>query len=331
MNLVIMFTSHDSINSRQLTAFSSQVNELAYDPNKNYLFDLSYLAGIYVEGDRAQEFLQGQLSCDLREVNDQQIRQGALCNLKGRILALMDVINWPGHGIHLILPADMRLETQASLAKPALFSRVTLHQAANYQLFGFYLQNRDDIIPFDLDLTNTPLSLLSHESYCCYCLANNFYILLVDTKHAQTMRDQFINQLQLRGSLAWHALQLQHKHLEIYPESRGMFLPHRLGLQLTGHISFNKGCYKGQEIIARTHYRAKLKHELRLFTIQIDEIIKTGQKLFNDNDNQEIGEIIDYCPIGERKILIAASIMVDIPPTVRIESHMATLNFIDLA
>ena len=297
------------INNRQLTALTPLPIELSYDVKKNYLFDLSYLAGLHVAGERAQEFLQGQLSCDLREVNPHQMQQGALCDLKGRILALLDVVNWDGRGFQLIMPQDLLRLTEASLAKTALFSRATLHPSNDYTCFGFHLQQKDDLIPFNAALTNTPYEVVQKANYCCYCLGNNSYIFLVDNKEVQSASDPFINKKQWRGSLAWHALQLQQKRVDIYPESRGLFLPHRLDLQLSGYLNFNKGCYKGQEIIARMHYRAKLKHELKIFIIESKDPLRSGQKIIDNNNQDELGDLIDYCPIGNEKFIIAASIL----------------------
>ncbi len=320
-----MTTLPYQINTRQLTAFAPLAEELAYDTDKNYLFDLAYLAGIHVAGERAQEFLQGQLSCNLLEVNEHQMRKGALCDLKGRILALLDVVNWSGHGFQLILPRDLLPGTKASLAKTAMFSRVILNHVSDYQVFGFHLQNDDDFVPFDLKLSDTPYAVIYQSNYCCYCLGNNFYIFLVDVAHAQALRDEFIKHSQLRGSLAWQALQLQQKRVEIYPESRGLFLPHRLGLQLSGYLSFDKGCYKGQEIIARTHYRAKLKHELRIFKIQTGETLHSGQKIFNDGGKIEVGELIDFCPVGGEEYLIAASVVFECPERVLFEESAGNI------
>jgi folate-binding protein YgfZ len=337
---IFMTTLSYQINTRQLTAFAPLAEELAYDSDKNYLFDLAYLAGIHVAGDRAQEFLQGQLSCNLLEVNEHQMRKGALCDLKGRILALLDVLNWSGYGFQLILPRDLLPSTKASLAKTAMFSRVQLKHESDYQLFGFHLQNKDDFVPFNLKLSNTPYQVVyqdknslpsppSHDGVCGYCLGSNYYIFLVDVGHAQALHDEFLKRSQLRGSLAWHALQLQQERVEIYPESRGMFLPHRLGLQLSGYLSFDKGCYKGQEIIARTHYRAKLKHELRIFKIKTDEALHSGQKIFNDAGEVEVGELVDFCPIGDvGEYLIAASVVFECPERVLFEGGAANIRLL---
>lgn len=304
----------ECINSRPLTIIGSLDQELTLAPQKNYLFDLSYLTILHVEGERAAEYLQGQLTCDLREVNANQMRQGAMCNLKGRILALMDVINEEPYDFYLILPQDLLTDTQNSLAKTALFSRVSLRPDTHYELLGFYLQNLDDCLPSDFSKLE-PYSVKKQEDGCYYCLNSNFYILLLSKEKANQIKTIFTDKAQYRGSLAWHKLQLQQKQVDIYPESRGMFLSHRLDLQLKGYLSFNKGCYKGQEIIARTHYRATLKHELKLFIIASEEELKSGQKLMSDGI--EVGELVDYCPLGNHQFLIAVSMVFEHPMIVQ--------------
>ncbi len=316
-----MTTANYPINAREYTCFTPIENELSFEKNTNYLFELSYLAGIHIEGEAAQIFLQGQVTCDVNEVSLQQCRQGALCNLKGRILALLDIVQWQQHGFQLIVPADILHQTQANLAKTALFSRVTLTAKANYQMFGFYLQNEMDTTPMDENLPSNKYECIQGEHYCGYYIGDNLFIFMVETEQVRDFTQPFIKRSQWRGSLAWHALQLASKHLEIYPESRGLFLPHRIDLQHTQYLSFNKGCYKGQEIIARTHYRAKLKHGLKIYTIQTDAALQSGQKIFSENGTTEVGELVDYCPIGNNAYLIATSIVLEAPSKIKLEHH----------
>ncbi len=295
------------VNSRALSRFAPLQDELTLETTKNYLFDLSWLGCLDVIGERGSEFLQGQLSCDMRTVSANKMRQGAMCNLKGRILALPDVVEW--NGLHLVVPNDLLASTAASLAKTAMFSRVTLVPSTTVQLFGFYLQNRDDLVPFNATLPDERHAVVHGDEFCAYHLGNGYYIYMT----RQDIHAPFAESNQWRGALAWHALQLNQHRYEIYPESRGLFLPHRLGLQHFGYLDFDKGCYKGQEIIARTHYRAKLKHEMKLFTIQSTEPLKSGQRLLDANDHTELGELVDYCPTGEDSYLIAASVIFDCP------------------
>jgi folate-binding protein YgfZ len=284
---------------------------------------------IQIKGERARELLQGQLTCDLREVTDHQMRQGALCNLKGRILALLDVIREDEQHFQLVLPDDLCLDTKKSLEKTALLSRVSLHQTNHYQCLGFHLQNSSDELPFNLPLPSKKHDISYGKDGCCYHLGNNFFIILIATKAFESITQPFVSKGQWRGSLAWHNLQLQEKRIDIYPVSRGLFLPHRLDLHLSDYLSFNKGCYKGQEIIARTHYRAKLKHTLKIFYIDTKEPLQSGQKLYDNETNVEIGELIDYCPLENHGFLIAASVLFNHSTTVHFEGHNNTVLYLE--
>lgn len=296
------------------------------DSDKNYLFELPHLGMISVNGPRAAELLQGQLSCDVNHVNSTTMRKGALCNLKGRVQALVDVINW--QGLKLVLPCDLINQTMDSLAKAAMLSRVVLSPDSDYKLFGFYLNNPEDLLPSPLTAELNAFSAVSTDDSYCYAIGDNFYLIINIAKTAFTLTDPFISQQQMRGSLAWHRLQLDRPRVEIYPESRGAFLPHRLNLHKTDYISFDKGCYKGQEIVARTHYRAKLKHGLKNFFVSSKLPLHSGQKLLNLSDNAEIGELVDFCPLSADNYLIVASILNEHPEVARLEGQdvAITLN-----
>ncbi|TAL63462.1 MAG: folate-binding protein YgfZ [Legionella sp.] len=299
-----------TINSRLLTTYSAEENPLHFDKTKNYLFDLSYLSALNVQGDKASDFLQGQLSCEMQDLSDIHMVHGAQCNLKGRILALLDVVKW--NGIQLILPRDLLEATQNSLMKTALLSRVTLTENSSFKIFGFYLQNPQDIKPHSSFFPEAIQGQTYNEQGCYYHLGQNFYILLLKSDYVEPVVSIFKTQQQLFGSLTWHSLRLMQGQIEIYPESRGLFLPHRLGLHDTSYISFNKGCYKGQEIIARMHYKSTLKHELKLFEIETDGPLFSGQKVFNAEKNSEIGELVDYTPLDQQRFLVAVSILKEI-------------------
>lgn len=295
------------INSRVLTTFHSINDELKLDKKKNYLFDLTYLDIIELNGDKSLDFLQGQLTCDVNAVSDIQIAQGAQCNLKGRILALVDIINW--QGFKLLVPKDLVESTKNSLNKTAQLSRISLSENRDLQIFGLLLQNPTDLLPDSLFIPNNLYAKAYNEDYCYYHLGMGYYIFVVKKHCVDKFTQQFSQSDQLLGSLTWHTLRLFQKQIEIYPESRGLFLPHRLDLHQTQYLNFDKGCYKGQEIIARTHYRATLKHELKIFTVQTNERIFSGQKLIRSNESSELGELVDYSYINENTYLIAASVL----------------------
>jgi hypothetical protein len=315
------------INNRTLTSFSPADEELRLQSDKNYLFDLSHLGILDIAGTNALDFLQGQLTCDVNSISDIQMIQGAQCNLKGRILTLMDVISW--NGIKLILSKDLMNATMNSLNKTAMLSRVVLKEDNDLSVLGLYLQNKNEIVP---DLTFFPDSMYAltySTSYCCYHLGNGFYIFLAQAEFAEKMRQNFAEKNKLLGSLTWHTLRLAQQQIDIYPESRGLFLPHRLDLQTTPYLSFNKGCYKGQEIIARMHYKATMKHHLKIYSIKAEEAIYTGQKLLKEQDGSELGELIDFSILGNDHYLVAVSILKGAEQSALFDGHNKPVQLIE--
>ncbi|VEG89977.1 CAF17-like 4Fe-4S cluster assembly/insertion protein YgfZ [Legionella spiritensis] len=292
--------------------------ELNFQTDKNYLFLLPDLAVISVIGGQTRDFLQGQLTCDMNRIDPNTMSPGAMCNLKGRILALPHVLDW--HGYKMILPNDLIVDTIASLSKTAMLSRVVLEADRQLTVLGLRRTNDKDIIP-DFPLPLTSHAVTFSDQHCCYAIANDLFVIIADRTTGASLIQKYNEKQQLRGSLAWHHLQLENHHVAIYPETRGLFLPHRLDLPRLGYISFDKGCYKGQEIIARTHYRAKLKHHLQTFIINATQPLIPGSKLLDADTNQEVGELVDYCARDEHSFLIAASILIDHPQHIKIEGH----------
>ncbi len=286
-------------------------------PNTNYLFDLSYLSALTLEGEKPLEFLQGQISSDVRKVSATSSMPGAQCNLKGRILALMQVVSW--QGIQLVIPKDLLEKTQLSLEKTALLSRVKLSEQKRFQLFGFYLQNPKDVLPVETPFPPELYAQVSAETCCYYHLGNGFYVFMVNQEQKEDFCKPFIDKEQFLGSLGWHTLMLKQHQIEIYPESRGLFLPHRLNLHETAYLAFDKGCYKGQEVIARMHYRATIKHEFRVLPLKTSDPIYLGQKL--THEGAEAGEVLDYSYVNPEDYLLAVSILKEAPAWVLLADH----------
>lgn len=289
-------------NNRNYYAYSPLNLELDFKKEKNYLFDLSYLTVLSVEGSNAGSFLQGQLSNNITEVSDTKMCRAALCNLKGRVIALMDVLKL--NDFKLVTPSDLKPIIENDLAKPALFSRVKFIEEDNFKIFGLYAPNENDILP--VDVLPDKYNVVSSINKSIYSIGDNFYILLVKNGDYEKIFTTFDINKQLRGSLAWHFLQIKNQNVSIYPNTSGLFLPHRLNLQLKDFLSFNKGCYKGQEIIARMHYKAKTKYNLKVIEHTTDLPLDCSKKM--EIDGKEIGEIINYCPISEQgKYLVLLS------------------------
>jgi folate-binding protein YgfZ len=319
---------------------------LTFSLDEPHLFDLSHLTYLEVQGDKALDFLQGQLTCDVRRVSATTMVQGALCNLKGRVLALLDVFSWQG-SYGLLLPRDMVPILQKDLQLIAKLSRISMVQGLTeprpsgsgafpiakaldslaskkdplpdgrgsvasdetnartmleVRCFGLYLPQGTSAPPLPFDLPQHPHAFISTDDMACYALDHQLFIILCAT--ANPLLSSFPEVLETK---AWHQLLLIHDHPTLHPETSGQFLPHQLQLEQT-HVSFEKGCYKGQEIIARMHYLGKNKYCLRSVIIQSETVIHPGMSL-QTASNQSMGEIVDVVALNDQSYLILANIL----------------------
>ena len=106
---------------------------------------------------------------------------------------------------------------------------------------------------------------------------------------------------------AWRALNIDAGLVWIYPQTTISLIPQMINLQMWGALSFSKGCYIGQEIIARTHYLGKLKRHLYRADIICQNLPAPGDKLKNEN-NQNIGIIVEVASKGNQVCTILAVI-----------------------
>lgn len=237
-------------------------------------YKLSHLSLIRVQGEQAAAFLQGQLSCDIREVTENTLRPAALCNLKGRIIALMHVVNW--QGLAIILPHDLIPLVEQDLKAVARLSRVSLVKDETVQLYGVH---------HEADLEGA------------YPLAPELYLYL-STTSVEAIDDPE----------AWQRLLIERNQMRIYPQTSGQFLPQALGLDETPCFSFNKGCYKGQEVIARMHYLGKSKYNLKKTTLTSTTPLRPGMGIYNPAQ-QLIGELVDLAQLDQTHYLLLASVL----------------------
>lgn len=297
-----------TIGNRQYISTQPFNTTFTFAAVQNYCFDLSDKGCLQLEGMRAADFLQGQLTCDIREVSTTQMRTGGLCNLKGRLLALMDVIH-DNHCWYLLLPADLLELTQTSLAPFAMVSRCQLKKT-DFKVYGLFIQN-PETLPEYLHVPSQTQGVASFDGFIIYRINVQFAIIIHLNRQddaIDTLLHHFIAQNTLKESLAWHYLHLKHQYFELYPTTRGLFLPHRLGLHQTNVISFEKGCYKGQEIIARMHYKSTMKHQLCFFEYETTESMNPGETLRHPKTQEEIGELIDFTPTEQPgKFWVAAT------------------------
>jgi folate-binding protein YgfZ len=267
------------------------------------LFDLSHLGLIAVRGEDAESFLQGQLTNDIREVTSTHTQLSSHLSPKGRMLACFRVLRF-GNTIHLQLLRERLPEALKRLGLYVLRAKVALADVSDelirvgiagdcaaqaLQRQGLALPERDEDV-----LTTGPICVLRLPS------ATPRFELVGPIEAIGGLWDAF-SQIAAFGSTdLWALHDIRAGLPTVYRETVEAFVPHMVNLQLVDGVSFSKGCYTGQEVVARMQYLGKLKRRMYWGEVETDACPRPGDELNapNSTSEQASGWIVDARPSG---------------------------------
>lgn len=238
---------------------------------RQMLTDLSGTGILSVTGEDAETFLNGQLTNDIREVSETRSQLSAFCNPKGRALALFRILRRDDSWI-LTLPAALTEPTLKRLRMYVLRSRVEIRQHTS-DLACLGVSGPDVETTLSAALGQVPQSegdcLMRHGVSAIRLRgpAPRFELLGPITE-MQALWTRLMPASVVAGGTHWRLLDILGGVPGVFPGTVEAFVPQMINLDLLGGISFTKGCYTGQEIVARTHYLGKLKR--RMYRLQLD-------------------------------------------------------------
>lgn len=269
--------------------------------------DLTPLSFSFIafEGEQRHAFLQGQISIDVMEVTLTHSRLGCYANPKGRVEAIFYLFE-RGYRLYWGIPYDQKVAEYcvSNLKKVAALSKVTVQMDETLQAFGL-----ENPTPEELEeAQNSGYTILPCGKNVI--LVNNIPALEPEIEKA------FFNQ-------PWLKQEFEAVIPHITGETIGLFLPHHLNLLELGALNFKKGCYRGQEIIARMHYKSTIKKHLHALSYSGAEVFHPGQVLkltpsltlprtAGEGNNEQSSpteiEIVNTLKISEHKFLLLAII-----------------------
>jgi hypothetical protein len=222
------------------------------------IYPVTYLGVLTVSGVDAAKFLQGQITCNINDITAIKSSLGAMCNPKGRVITTFLLIK-NGDDFLMVLPKELLAAVKKRLQMYVLRSKLTLTDSSDELcLIGlrdqaqqsggvaeqrFATSNQDNIV---VDFQNRSL-------------------VVAEADNAQPLWEKQVKRgFQPEGSAQWRYLDLLSGIPWLTVETSEEFIPQMLNLDKLGGISLTKGCYTGQEIVARTHYLGKAKREMFL-------------------------------------------------------------------
>jgi hypothetical protein len=266
------------------------------------LCDLSHFGLIHFSGEDAESFLQGQLSCDVRKTVPSAALYGSYCNPKGRMLA--SFLIWRDRngadGCYLMqLPSALLTSVQKRLSMYVLRAKVKLADSSAMLVrmavagghAGSLIQETMGAVPV------AHLAVIHSEKGSVICLAEDRFELLIIPGHAPAVWESLSKGALPVGALCWDWLEIKAGIPVITPATQEQFIPQMVNLEAIGGVSFQKGCYPGQEIVSRTQYLGKIKRRMYLAHVQppLSEMrVEAGDELFSaDMGEQSSGMVVN--------------------------------------
>ena len=265
---------------------------------------LSHEGVLAVRGVDAGKFLQGQLTCNLNYLSDTQASLGARCTQKGRMQSSFRIL-LQGDGVLMAMASELLEPQLADLKKYAVFSKSKLtDESAAWVRFGIdhgdaALTNLGLELPADTD------SVARNDGLIAVRVSPDRAELWVTADQADAIKSR-LSALLTEGALnEWLLGQIRAGIGQVMPSTRELFIPQMLNLQAIGGVSFKKGCYTGQEIVARMQYLGKLKRRLYRLKLDASDLPEPGTQLFSPTHGSSIGEVVLAAHTGQDIELLA--------------------------
>jgi len=266
--------------------------------SENYICSADEVGLILVSGADAREFLQNQLSNDIDLIDESSLQISSYSTPKGRMLGIFRVVR-VSNGYLLVITRSMVMPLMQQLFRFIVHSQVTLADASDYFARLAVSTDNPQVIaqPSLPAVTNAVLQTDSVISMRLEPLASQqrFLLLCLSPAEAISLWQGFATSLQIAGYQSWHLSEIKAGIPSIYPQTSESFVLQMANLGALGGVSFKKGCYPGQEIVARMQYLGKLKRRMYLAELETDRLPEPGDELVaqGKQDVDGSGKVVD--------------------------------------
>ena len=238
---------------------------------------LSHLSTLSFSGSDAKEFLQGQMTQDINSISDQSYKMTSILNPKGRIIVTGLIKEFKGN-IFFIISKDLSEDCVQWLSRYILRSDVKISIEKNY-IFGLNNENQKQLFKHDENQQQLNISPISMD--------HSRYILLADDE--ASLKNKSIESI---NESEWILSDIKRGLPILSKESSEKYIPQMINLDLLEGISFSKGCYTGQEVVARVQHRGKIKQRMFHITTESNKCeIEHQSEIMHENS--KVGSLVN--------------------------------------
>ena len=259
-------------------------------PQISGVVKLTHLGIIRAVGEDAVKFLQGQLTQDVAQLDLAQARLAAFCNAKGRMQASFVLFKLSNEEILLVCSRDLLAATLKRLSMFVLRAKAKLSDASSeFELYGLAGSALESMVPVSRPAAWTRLDTAGASLVYLYPGAGQARALWVAPTGSVPPKGESMD-LEL-----WNWLEVQSGIATVSLPVFEAFVPQMLNYESVGGVNFKKGCYPGQEIVARSQFRGTLKR--RAYLAHTESLPAAGQEVFHAHDSdQPCGLVVQAAP-----------------------------------
>ncbi len=298
-----------------------------------YIIELTNFSAISLQGEDQSKYLQGQVTCDVTNSSAESLLVGAHCDAKGKVFSVFRLINRLSAHL-LVQPKDSISHSLKELKKFGVFAKVSIEEVENLNFIALVGEQANILLQQKFSQVPDSLSpVIQVGSSTLVYLAGSVprYIVIDENKAIKTLMTALA--LPVYSQEVWDLLEITHGFPILPADNNASYVPQMLNLQAINGISFTKGCYLGQETVARMQYLGKNKRALFTLQAQLDKSLQADdilEKQLGDNW-RKAGDILASYQASDGSCLIQAVLNNDgEQPNMRIASQNANITYLPL-
>lgn len=294
-------------NERWIDFIKQQSLNTAANESDTLLTPLLSQRLIGLEGPDAISYLQGQLTADLDKLSVEQSLLAANCTPKGMVISVLRLFQLESQSLLLRLSSEIEEPALANLKKFSVFSKLSWNDVADdwcgMGLLGERAESLLQQAGFDTPRAVNGQTL--NSGVILIKVGPQRFEIWSPADQAEPLWQQLAEDCQGAAESCWQAAEIEAGLVQLDADSIDSYIPQMLNLQAVDAVSFNKGCYTGQEVVARLQFRGKLKK--LLFGARTDaDNVEVGTSVFN-SQGRNVGKVL-HCAEIENGTLLQAVI-----------------------
>lgn len=278
----------------QFPAMQDAATEMRAALDGTILVPLTHLSRLRADGEDAATFLHNLLTNDVKGLPAEGVRDAGFCTPKGRLLSAFTF--WrEGDAVILQLPRALAEPMRRKLAMYILRAKATLTDAGETMpALGLAGRGAEAALQAaGLPLPAEAMKQATADGVRVLRLAADRFEILPAPDRLQTVWAALATQATPAGTPAWRRFDIRDGRVSIWPATQEAFVPQMVNFELTGGVSFKKGCYPGQEIVARTQYLGKLKRRMYRAAADCPPPVAGTAIHGSDTHDQACGAVVD--------------------------------------